>query len=627
MKRFNNLLFTLVCFLSWGLNQASAQSNSGVITLSPKDTLICPNQTITLHGAFASQAPNATQDDVFGAQVIDLGFTFIYYGVPYTQCVYSTNGFITFDVNKAGPTSYSSWTWAGATGAGDLDEAIMFPFQDLYPPAGGTATYQTFGQAPNRRFVIEICKMPMFSCNNLLVTTQLILYETTNVIEIHIGDQPSCPGWNQGTQIEGLRGVNGTVTNYAPGRGTPGVPWITSLDGRRWTPNGATTYLMDTIPYNPQVIIPGVDSNDLVWYEEGNPLSIGNGASVTVTPTANINYYIAKVTGQNGCLGTQTYSFQDTVWINYGTAYDTTQVEICAGTTYNWFGRDLFKAGNYDTLLQTTLGCDSFLRLQLFINPLPNVTIKGSANVEICDGSSTILALANPESGVTYQWYKDNVPVSGETGSQIVVTQAGKYKVEGTTVKGCKAMSDIFTLKVNPNPVANIVPISGEIICSYDTLEIKAVPGASYDYRWTPEKPFRIITGAEGEKVKGVFIDPLTTVTLTVYNQYGCYDTATTLVQTKPCCEVFTPNAFSPNGDGLNEYFNPQLQLGQILLTMQVFDRYGKLIYNNTNLKKGWDGKYEDGSEAGSGVYMYFIKYTCSDGKLYEKKESVSLIR
>jgi gliding motility-associated-like protein len=90
---------------------------------------------------------------------------------------------------------------------------------------------------------------------------------------------------------------------------------------------------------------------------------------------------------------------------------------------------------------------------------------------------------------------------------------------------------------------------------------------------------------------------------------------------------VFTPNAFSPNGDGLYEYFNPHLQLGQILLTMQVFDRYGKLIYNNTNIKKGWDGKYEDGSEAGTGVYMYFIKYTCADGKLYEKKESVSLIR
>jgi gliding motility-associated-like protein len=624
MKRFNNLLFALACFLSWGLNQASAQSNSGVITLTPKDTLICPGQTITLHGAFASQAPNATQDDVFGGDLVNIGFTFTYFGVPYTQCKYSTNGFITFDLTKAG---YSNWTWAGATASGDLDNAIMFPFQDLYPPAGGTATYQTFGQAPYRRFVLEVCKMSMFSCNNLLVTTQLILYETTNVIEVHIGDQPSCPGWNGGTQIEGLRGLNGTLTNYAPGRGTPNVPWITSLDGRRWTPNGATTYMMDTIPYNPQVIIPNVDSTDLVWYEEGNPLSVGSGASVTVTPTANIHYYIAKVTGQNGCLGTQTYSFQDTVWINYGTSYDTTQYEICAGTTYNWFGRDLFKAGNYDTLLKTVMGCDSFLRLQLFVNPLPNVTIKGSPNVEICDGSSTILALASPESGVTYQWYKDNVPVSGETGSQIVVSQAGKYKVEGTTAKGCKAMSDVFTLKVNPNPVANILPITGDVICSYDTLEIKAVPGPAYDYRWTPEKPFRIVTGAEGEKVKGVFIDPLTTVTLTVYNQYGCYDTATTLVQTKPCCEVFTPNAFSPNGDGLNEYFNPQLQLGQILLTMQVFDRYGKLIYNNTNIKKGWDGKYEDGGEASTGVYMYFIKYTCADGKLYEKKESVSLIR
>ncbi len=39
-------------------------------------------------------------------------------------------------------------------------------------------------------------------------------------------------------------------------------------------------------------------------------------------------------------------------------------------------------------------------------------------------------------------------------------------------------------------------------------------------------------------------------------------------------------------------YFNPRLQPGQILLEMKIFDRYGKLVYNNENLKKGWDGRY-----------------------------------
>lgn len=622
MKRLSALIaFACMMFCDIGVKA----QNTGVITLSPKDTTICPGQTITLHGSFATTAPGANSDDVFGGQIIDIGFPFVYYGNTYTQCKYSSNAYITFDLTKNG---YSNWVYNSAVNAGDIGNAIMFPFLDLLPSAvlNDNVKYQTFGQAPNRYFVLEICQMPMFGCTSLLVTTQLVLFEGSNIIEMHIAEKPPCPTWNGGTAVQGLRGLNGTVEALVPGRNLPNVNWTTTNDGRRFTPNGATTYIIDSIAYNPKVIIPNADSSDIVWYEEGNPLPIGNGASVTVTPTANINYYIATVSGQNGCLGTQTFTFRDTVWIHYGTSYDTTQHEICAGTTYNWFGRDLFAPGNYDTLLKTVMGCDSFLRLQLFVNPLPNMTIKGSANVEICEGSSTILALAAPQSNTTYQWSKDGAILPGETSSQLTVTQAGKYQVTGTTDKGCSDESSIFTLKVNPNPEATIEPQSGEVICAYDTLELTAVAGAAYDYRWSPEKPFRVVTGPEGQKVKGVFLEP-TQVVLTVYNQYGCYDSDTTVVQTKPCCEVFTPNAFSPNGDGLNEYFNPQLQLGQILLEMKVFDRYGKLIYNNTNLKKGWDGRYDNGSEAGTDVYMYYIKYTCSDGKIYEKKESVSLIR
>jgi len=622
MKKFNYLLFVFFSLLVSGAVNAQ---NSGVIQLTPADTLICPNQTITLHGGFAIDAGNANSDDIFGTQIINIGFPFVYYGQTYTQCVYSANNYISFDLALAG--QYSNWVYTSAKTSGQLNNAIMFPFHDLLPvgTGGGGVTYQTFGQAPNRRFVIELCRVPMFSCTSLFVTDQLILHEGTNIIEMHIGEKPTCP-WNGGTAVQGLR--YNALETLVPGRDLPNVPWVATNDARRFTPNGASLYTIDSIPYNPQVILPNVDSSDLVWYEEGNPfLPIGNGPSVTVTPTANINYYVAVISGQNGCLGTLNYSFSDTVWINYGTAYDTTQVEICAGSTYSWFGKNIFAAGNYDTLLVSALGCDSFLRLQVAVNPLPNVAIKGSANVEICEGSSTILALANPESTSTFQWYKDGLPMTGETGAQLVVTLAGTYTVEATTNKGCKSTSEPFRLRVNPNPVAGIEPITGDIICAFDTLTLKATPGAGYDYRWTPEKAFRILTGAEGQEVKGVFLDPTTPIVLTVYNQFGCYDTATAIVYTKPCCEVFTPNAFSPNGDGSNDFFKPLLQQGQILLTMQIFDRWGKLVYNSESPKLGWNGRYDNNTEAPSDTYMYFIKYTCSDGKLYEKKESVTLIR
>lgn len=326
---------------------------------------------------------------------------------------------------------------------------------------------------------------------------------------------------------------------------------------------------------------------------------------------------------------TQTIAYTITVNETYEVGKDDV-IEICNGETYTFFGKFYYATGIYDTVFTTIYGCDSIHYLNLKVNPLPDVLLNnGNGNYEVglCPGANNTLAVVNPEETTTYQWFDGANLLTGETGPAYLVSSAGSYWVAATTDKGCRDTSQSIRVVVYPQPVAGIEPVADEVICAFDTLEIKATAGAGYDYRWSPEKPFRLITGAEGQIVKGVFAEISNEITLTVYNQFGCWDTATAFVQTKPCCEVFVPNAFSPNGDGHNEYFNPQLEMGQLLLTMQVFDRWGKMVYNNTNLKKGWDGKYEGDMIAASGTYMYFIQYTCADGKLYEKKESLSLIR
>jgi gliding motility-associated-like protein len=588
-------------------------------------------------------------DDKY-CNVVDLGFTFTYFGKNYTKCIMSGNGMLTFDTTMAGQNG-ANWQWGQASSVGwngvtQANNTIFVAYVDLLPSAAdGLIRYQRIGQPGNKRFVVEWCNVPVYSgaCGQYRVTTQVILYEGSNNIEIHTKQIPAmpfagpCPSASfgyYGQVIQGVRNDIGTASFFPVNRDPVvsatnwGVTGATN-DGMKFTPGGPITYTMDPIPYNPWYIIDSASSPDLKWYAEGEPnLPISIGACADVVTDEDVNYYVVNFTGNAGC-DPGIVSFTDTVHIHFATTHDTSTVEICAGTTYNWFGKDLFKAGNYDTLMKSSLGCDSFLRLILVVNPLPNVALKNfSSTIGLCGSDSAVLSILSPESTTTYQWFKDGSPITLNGQSfKYTVKEPGVYTVTATTNKGCTLTSQKVTVTAYPSPEAAILPLPETVMCAYDTLEIAAVPGAGYDYRWTPEKPFRIISGPDGQKVKGVFLDPLTTVTLTVYNQYGCYDSATTVVQTKPCCEVFTPNAFSPNGDGLNEYFNPHLQLGQILLTMQVFDRYGKLIYNNTNIKKGWDGKYEDGSEAGTGVYMYFIKYTCADGKLYEKKESVSLIR
>ncbi|MFT4061336.1 MAG: gliding motility-associated C-terminal domain-containing protein [Edaphocola sp.] len=627
-------IVTLCAFLCL----CSAAEVNAQIALEYSDTLICPDQTIQMCASLTGQADNNSSDDYYG-NVLDLGFTFYFFGKPFTQCIASGNGMIRFDVSNANQSV--GWQWSQIVASGDANNAIFATFCDLYLPAGGKIRYQRVGNSGSKRFIVEWCSLPIFGCNSLIVTSQLILYEGSNLIEVHTTKIPpitgSCPSASSGYYgqvVQGVRNDVGTVayfpTNRDPVTSTTnwGVTGITN-DGMRFTPNGTATYLMDSIAYNPWVIIDSLSSLDLEWYAEGNTeVPVATGPCATVAPDRNTDYYTVNFTGNAGCQNALV-SFTDTVHINFGSSYDTIYSELCAGSTFNWMGQLIFKGGNYDTLLKTTMGCDSFLRLVVTLNPLPDVTTKGSLKVGICDGSATTLSLKNSATTTTYQWLKDGVAITGATGYQYVVSQAGKYTVVATTNKGCTATSDIFTVTVNPNPTASIKPLAeGQaVICAYDTLALEATVTDAIDYRWAPEKPFRLLTGADGQKVQGVFVDVQTEVVLTVYNYYGCSDSDTLLVSTQPCCEVFVPNAFSPNGDGVNDYFLPYLQAGQTVLNFQVFDRYGKLVYNNENPKLGWDGNYGNSEEAQGGVYMYFVKYTCADGKLYSKKESVTLVR
>jgi gliding motility-associated-like protein len=417
--------------------------------------------------------------------------------------------------------------------------------------------------------------------------------------------------------------IEGTYTSYQSFNNFIGCPlngtWTLEITDNLLADNGYVFYWQ--LNFNP-LIVPSYDSFTPVitsasW--QNDPSIISNGINAVAYPTeAGIKCYTFSVTDDFGC----SYDTSVCLYVKerpisnfYG--------EICPGGKF--MGHNI--PGTYTDTLGAVNGCDSIVIIKVVANPFPDVTLKGSTDVEICEGSGIDLELKNPEATTTYQWYKNGAPLPGETNYKTNVTSPGAYHVVAVSDKGCEITSAQFFVKLNPNPVAEIQPISGELICAFDTLELKALAGPGYDYRWEPGRPFRIITGADGQIVKGVFVDPVTEVVLTVYNQFGCYDMDTLVVPTKPCCEVFIPNAFSPNNDGNNDYFNPVLQPGQILLELKIFDRYGKLVYNNSNIKKGWDGRYEDGTEASTDTYMYYAKYTCADGKLYEKRESVSLLR
>ena len=222
------LLFLLVLSLANYL--ANAQSCYDVVQV--------PYQPAPYVGTnVISDSASFLQDDVFSS-VISIGFNFCFFDATYDSLLISTNGYVTFNTFLA--NQYSPWPIAaeipdsGGIGGTPLN-AIMCPWQDMLPPSGGTISYELQGIAPYRRFVVSYNTMPMYLCTGIFFTNQLVLYETTNVIEMNLKEKPVCDTWNGGLAIEGIQNSNGTEAYIVPGRNYPNQ-WTAYYDSWRFIP-------------------------------------------------------------------------------------------------------------------------------------------------------------------------------------------------------------------------------------------------------------------------------------------------------------------------------------------------------------------------------------------------------
>lgn len=183
-----------------------------------------------------------TQDDYFSG-VIPIGFTFNFFGNNYNSMVISSNGSVTFNTSNA--NSACMWATNGIT-LPDATESYLFnsilsPFQDIDPSVTTSGSNNirvaVKGVAPYRRCVISYDSISLFSCNTIKFSNQIILYETTHIIDINIQNKPICTNWNGGVAFLGVQNDGGTVA-YLP-TGYNGTQWTASQESWRFTPSNA----------------------------------------------------------------------------------------------------------------------------------------------------------------------------------------------------------------------------------------------------------------------------------------------------------------------------------------------------------------------------------------------------
>lgn len=159
-------------------------------------------------------------DAVLGAYPI--GFTFCFWGNKYNQFYIGSNGWVGFSSGQ--PIAFTPQP-IPTTNAFIPKNCIMSPFHDLNPGVSGFPatpltyiSYYTTGTAPFRRLVVTWNNVPMYQCTSVRSTQQIVLFESTNIIQVNIQQKSTCLAWVNGKAILGLHSIGGTNAVVILGR-------------------------------------------------------------------------------------------------------------------------------------------------------------------------------------------------------------------------------------------------------------------------------------------------------------------------------------------------------------------------------------------------------------------------
>lgn len=244
--------------------------------------------------------------------------------------------------------------------------------------------------------------------------------------------------------------------------------------------------------------------------------------------------------------------------------------------------------------------CSSSDSISIVVNPNPNLTI--SPNQEICEGETAAISVSGANS---YQWS----PQGSGSQSYFTPNSTTVYTVIGTEINNCS--SDIITtITVHPKPTASFT--ANPLITTSDAPQITFSNnsiGADLQVFSTGDGTVldQLVTQLE---YTYPFSEASYLASLWVQNQFGCSDSTTLVIQIKGDEIFYVPNTFTPDGDEHNHIFYPIFTSGfdPANFQMEIYNRWGELIYESLNAEKGWDGFF-NGSKCPDGTYAWKITY------------------
>jgi len=248
---------------------------------------------------------------------------------------------------------------------------------------------------------------------------------------------------------------------------------------------------------------------------------------------------------------------------------------------------------------------------QINISPTPSLEMNLESLEKECEGGSISLFANAPFSG-EYVWETPNGEFSeGQNYNQLNSTfdDSGIYNITFTDNFGCQ-IDSFLKIEIFPSPLVNLG--NDSMFCLENPFYISA--GNHTDYLWQ-----------DGSTRADFLVENYGTYTVGVMNEFGCFGRDSITFFTNCSTELFVPNAFSPNEDGENDFFQAY-GIEVVQFKLKIFDRWGAFLFESNHLEQGWDGKYK-GQLKENGVYVYFIQAAFLDGTSIQKKGDFTLMR
>ncbi|MDP3567398.1 gliding motility-associated C-terminal domain-containing protein [Sediminibacterium sp.] len=392
------------------------------------------------------------------------------------------------------------------------------------------------------------------------------------------------------------------------------------------TPNGmnATPTLTSTTQYTISVIdVNGCSNGPQTIIVNVRPALIATGASYTSCADGKVVLSPNITSIGNG--GPYNY-----IWSNGSTSANNTVTANYAAANPN----------TYTVIIDD--GCtipNTSAVFNVLVNPAPNATFtpfysKGCAPLTVTFTGLNDSTTTNPNP-FFWTFSGGSEPASPVLNPQTIsFPDAGTYSLGlvVTNKYGCKQyINDPLAVEVYPVPVAGFFTNPGSASLLEPTIHFTNTSTNASSYVWDfgdygylgtnsayVMNPSHLYTNVGNYQIYLVAI-----------NSFGCKDTATSTIEITPDMGVYIPNAFTPDGNGRNDIFMPYgYGINEDNYKMEIFDRWGELIFTSSAFRKGWDGTVKGSSQiAQDGVYIYKILITDLENNKKNYVGHVTLIK